>query len=736
MAFNPTNLVLWSQPNAPGPAEFGYETTDNVATVTSSTYFSVFGNSNNPAILSVSISAQDLIVATCSDGVAFLRVVSINPIVTEVDVDEGAANRALSNLTGVAINASLISDTDITDDLGSAAIRWNNIYSATLRTGDTATDTLVIGARDVDGAVWTPFITLTSANTPTCVLADGVTATTQAPSDNSTKVATTAYADAAISGAANKELSNLNPTTINTSLISDTDITDDLGTEAIRWNNIYSATLRTGDTAADTLVIGARDVDGAAWTPFITLTADNTPTCVLADGVSATTQAPNDNTTKVATTAYADAAIAGAANKELSNLNATTINTSLISDTDITDDLGSQAIRWNNIYAATLQTGDTAADTLQIGAWDVDGAAFTSFITFTANNTPTCALSGGITSVTQAPSDNSTKVATTAYVDTAVSGATLAGITAATPIYSFASNSTASAELRLYEDTDFGTNYVGIKAPTSMSADYTITMPTRVTTSANIVTNVANTLSALALESAVYSIAPTTNSGSGITFAAGYQTGTVNLCPTSVINSPIVINTSGGDLLSNRWYFNLGTAGTDSVTGFAVSNDVLYAFPIFLPAGAYDNFRIAINTADASATADIDVGIYSMSISNTSERRVGFRAVNCGTISNINSTGEKTLAFAATGLQGWWWIGLRPDNIGTALSLGNSTNLSDVTEIAFHLGSANSDATNVLIDTRIYGFYYNTQTSLPSTLASTAPSGVINDPVGLALQTS
>lgn len=310
MAFNPTNLSLWSAPNAPGPQEIGYKTTDTVATTTVSTYFNVFGKPSLPNILPVTINPQDLIVATCSDGVAFLRVVTINPIVTEVDTDEGAATRQLDNLTGVAINTSLISDTDITDDLGSAAIRWNNIYSATLRTGDTAADTLVIGARDVDGAVWTPFITLTANNTPTCVLADGVTATTQAPADNSTLVATTAYVDAVGTASANTALSNLASVAINTSLISDTDVTDSLGSQAIRWSRIFTNTVETGDTAADTLILRGWDVDGAVPVDFVTITANNTPTCVLNGDITSTTQSVGDNSTKLATTAYADAQVA------------------------------------------------------------------------------------------------------------------------------------------------------------------------------------------------------------------------------------------------------------------------------------------------------------------------------------------------------------------------------------------------------------------------------------------
>jgi len=42
---------------------------------------------------------------------------------------DGKANLALSNLASVAINTSLISDTDSTDDLGSATIQWANVYT-------------------------------------------------------------------------------------------------------------------------------------------------------------------------------------------------------------------------------------------------------------------------------------------------------------------------------------------------------------------------------------------------------------------------------------------------------------------------------------------------------------------------------------------------------------------------------------------------------------------------------
>lgn len=96
----------------------------------------------------------------------------------------------------IIASSNIISDTDIVNDLGTGDLRWRDVYPATLRSGLTDADTLLLQARDVDGSAWTTFGTLTSANTPTFVLASDVTGTTQSASDNSTKLATTAYVDA------------------------------------------------------------------------------------------------------------------------------------------------------------------------------------------------------------------------------------------------------------------------------------------------------------------------------------------------------------------------------------------------------------------------------------------------------------------------------------------------------------------------------------------------------------
>ena len=58
-----------------------------------------------------------------------------NPLTGNLDIASvetllglGAASRELDNLQNVAINTSLISDIDSTDDLGSSSIRWANLF--------------------------------------------------------------------------------------------------------------------------------------------------------------------------------------------------------------------------------------------------------------------------------------------------------------------------------------------------------------------------------------------------------------------------------------------------------------------------------------------------------------------------------------------------------------------------------------------------------------------------------
>ena len=304
------------------------------------------------------------------------------------------------------VDGNIISNVDLTDNLGSSSIAWNNLFVGTILQEGATSGTLTFA---VPAAITSHTLTWPSAQGE---------ATTNLQNDGSGGLSWVA----APATGATIELDNLGTVAINTSLISDTDITDDLGTGDIRWNNIFSATLRSGLTAADTLLLQARDVDGASWTTFATLTSNNTPTMSLASAVTAVTQSGSDNSTKLATTAYADAAGAvatdviwdakgdlaggtgadtavrlavgtndqvltaasgettgmkwadaagggGGATTALDNLASVAINTSLISDTDSTDDLGSSSIFWAETFTdkISLTTDVTVTGVLNIG---------------------------------------------------------------------------------------------------------------------------------------------------------------------------------------------------------------------------------------------------------------------------------------------------------------------------------------------------------------------------------
>ena len=81
-----------------------------------------------------------------------------------------AADIALSNLASVAVNTDIISDTDITDSLGSAAVAWLNTYTQYLRSGtgedlviDSATGTIDIDDTTIDLSTQTVDVTLNAA---------------------------------------------------------------------------------------------------------------------------------------------------------------------------------------------------------------------------------------------------------------------------------------------------------------------------------------------------------------------------------------------------------------------------------------------------------------------------------------------------------------------------------------------------------------------------------------------
>ena len=70
-----------------------------------------------------------------------------DPYVIASSGGAAGATTALDNLASVAINTSLISDTDVTDDLGSSSKRWNNLFVSTI--GATGTRITKLWATDI-----------------------------------------------------------------------------------------------------------------------------------------------------------------------------------------------------------------------------------------------------------------------------------------------------------------------------------------------------------------------------------------------------------------------------------------------------------------------------------------------------------------------------------------------------------------------------------------------------------
>lgn len=89
------------------------------------------GTSTGITTLSTANTGASNYVATLQASTGTLAYLTDIPVVTNF------ATKALDNLASVAINTSLISDTDATDDLGSALIKWNNIFGVNL--GSTGT---------------------------------------------------------------------------------------------------------------------------------------------------------------------------------------------------------------------------------------------------------------------------------------------------------------------------------------------------------------------------------------------------------------------------------------------------------------------------------------------------------------------------------------------------------------------------------------------------------------------
>jgi len=129
-------------------------------------------------------------------------------------------------------------------------------------------------------------------------------------------------------------------------------------------------------------------------------------------------------------------------------------------------------------------------------------------------------------------------------------------------------NSTAGSNLKLYEDTDNGTNYVSFKAPDTIAANVTWTLPAADGTSAQVLsTNGSGTLSWATAASSQW-----TTSGSNIY----YTTGNVSIGTTSSLGKFGVLRDSGSGSV-----IVIGNSNTGDFGGLAVTDGGSYPVEMF-----------------------------------------------------------------------------------------------------------------------------------------------------------
>ena len=231
-----------------------------------------------------------------------------------VDTTSGSgATVELDNLSAVAINTSLLPDTDSSYSIGAFNLRWQDVFAERISSGHGAAEQQVFSAYDVDGASNVDFITMISNNTPTCVFNGDITTFTQLSTDNSDKLATTAFVTTAVAGAtgfATTELDNLGTTAINAHLIPASDFTYSLGAGDKVWDSAYMQHMVTGESNGYVLAFGAWSDDDGDFTDFINMYADDPPRCEFDGTITSVTQPQPTNTTQIATCEFVNDAIA------------------------------------------------------------------------------------------------------------------------------------------------------------------------------------------------------------------------------------------------------------------------------------------------------------------------------------------------------------------------------------------------------------------------------------------
>ena len=180
-----------------------------------------------------------------------------------------------------------------------------------------------------------------------------------------------------------------------------------------------SALQRTGGTMTGNINMGANNISSAGTITATTFSGNLNGT--INPLTTATTQTAGDNSTKVATTAYVDAAstddqtAAEVTSTATGNIQATTVQAAL---TELDNEKLAKA-------------GGTMTGDINMGAKNISSAGTITATTFSGdlNGDLNGTINTATTATTQTAGDNSTKVATTAYVDAASTDQTAGEVT-------------------------------------------------------------------------------------------------------------------------------------------------------------------------------------------------------------------------------------------------------------------------------------------------------------------
>jgi hypothetical protein len=387
---------------------------------------------------------------------------------------------ATTALAGTFTTLTSTGNTTIGDaDTDTITENASYVTGTQLKSAKVATNTLALAAYDTDGATYTNLITLTASTTPTLALTSTGVGTINnmsvGASTASTGAFTTLSASSTVSGTGFSTYLASPPAIGGTAAAAGTFTTltstgnttiGDAVADTITVNGqfVTGTILRSAQTATNTLALAAYDTDGAAYIDLITLTASTTPTLALTSTGVGTINNMSIGATTASTGAFTTLTSNGATTFTAGTASTTTGTGTLV----ITGGLGVSgrinAANFDGIIGANtaaagtfttlsstgnttigdadtdtitqtasyvtgtqLKSAKTATNTLNLAAYDTDGAAYTNLITLTASTTPTLALTstgvGTINNMSIGATTASTGAFTTlAYTSTLTGG--------------------------------------------------------------------------------------------------------------------------------------------------------------------------------------------------------------------------------------------------------------------------------------------------------------------------